>query len=920
MSNTIIKDLLEFSRTLKVLYVEDNPEARAQTLKLLQNFFEEITTANDGAEGLELYKNSRYDLVISDIQMPVMTGYEMSREILKINSNQAILVISAYNDKEDLQNIMDIGISSYIHKPIDMQRLITVLNKVVSTVAEKSKAEYSIRHIEQLNKELDNLIKTFDEHVIASRTDPKGIITYASKAYQRISGYTEEELIGQPHNIIRHPDMPSSAFAELWATIKAGKLWTGEVKNLRKDGSHYWVKAFIAPYYDIDGNLVGYSSIREDITHRKQIEELNKKINDLLNNSDQGFLSFSYADGSFTVEEGLSKECCEIFGHNIEGENISEKLFGSSPDKKELFEKGVANFFAADDELSRELYMELLPKEHTLNGKILSINYKHLSHERIMLIISDISQKRELEKEIANQSKIQSMIVEVVANQNEFFRLKADFEEFMAKIETKFRDNNSKIEDIIYIIRELHTYKGLFAQKEMVHTTSSIHELESAINRIVKEDEDISETMSKLLKEMKLREHFDKDLQIIEKVLGISCVSTEPSVSIKMQSIKNIEEKIVSGLLSSSGINAEVILHDVLEEIQSLKALPVGELIRKYTHNIDKIAARLDKIIYPAEVICDDGLYVAEDYNHFLKSLIHVFRNCIDHGIEHQETRLLNQKDPRGTIICRCEKIGRMLEISITDDGAGIDIESLTRKALSKGVITEEILNDMTYHDKLMLVFSDGISTRDALSEISGRGIGLAAVKEEAEKLGGIISVENSSGKGVSFIFTIPYIIDNRNIRSIKENSTILSVITHKSKDFFMYDLEMGPVRQKELTDTGLYEYNIKIQYFGDIAKTIVFSFDEKLIGLLAPVFIPDGFEEDYEEMLHNLPEEIANTISGLSIQYFPVEYGNVQLSGPSTISSAETYELIKSDYTAIDVLAVGTGKIRCAVVSSYRR
>lgn len=149
MSNTIIKDLLEFSRTLKVLYVEDNPEARAQTLKLLQNFFEEITTANDGAEGLELYKNSRYDLVISDIQMPVMTGYEMSREILKINSNQAILVISAYNDKEDLQNIMDIGISSYIHKPIDMQRLITVLNKVVSTVAEKSKAEYSIRHIEQ---------------------------------------------------------------------------------------------------------------------------------------------------------------------------------------------------------------------------------------------------------------------------------------------------------------------------------------------------------------------------------------------------------------------------------------------------------------------------------------------------------------------------------------------------------------------------------------------------------------------------------------------------------------------------------------------------------------------------------------------------------------------------------------------------
>ena len=125
-----LQDLVAKTKLLKVLYVEDNEETRVQALKILQNFFINIDVAVDGKDGLEQYKNSDdYDIVISDINMPNMNGIEMSKAILEINHNQYIIIISAYNDSEQLQEITKIGIDNYIHKPIRMDSLIQALQK-----------------------------------------------------------------------------------------------------------------------------------------------------------------------------------------------------------------------------------------------------------------------------------------------------------------------------------------------------------------------------------------------------------------------------------------------------------------------------------------------------------------------------------------------------------------------------------------------------------------------------------------------------------------------------------------------------------------------------------------------------------------------------------------------------------------------
>ena len=125
------------------------------------------------------------------------------------------------------------------------------------------------------NKKIDDLLKIFDKKVIASRTDLKGKIIYVTSAFCKISGYSQKELIGQNHRIIRHPDMPKDFFTNLWEKVKLGQIFQADVKNKRKDDSFYWVDTTIFPEYDINNNLISYFAIREDITAKKEVENFN---------------------------------------------------------------------------------------------------------------------------------------------------------------------------------------------------------------------------------------------------------------------------------------------------------------------------------------------------------------------------------------------------------------------------------------------------------------------------------------------------------------------------------------------------------------------------------------------------------------------------------------------------------------------
>jgi PAS domain S-box-containing protein len=103
----------------------------------------------------------------------------------------------------------------------------------------------------------------FDGGVMITETDTSGIITYANRKFRELTGYSKEELIGVPHNINRHPDMPKAAFKGMWETIKSGNYWEGYVKNMTAEGKYYHVVVWIKPKLDEEGNIIGYIAGRK---------------------------------------------------------------------------------------------------------------------------------------------------------------------------------------------------------------------------------------------------------------------------------------------------------------------------------------------------------------------------------------------------------------------------------------------------------------------------------------------------------------------------------------------------------------------------------------------------------------------------------------------------------------------------------
>jgi len=121
----------------------------------------------------------------------------------------------------------------------------------------------------------------YEGSVIISQTDLKGTIVYANKMFCEISGYKAQELVGESHNIVRHPDMPKAVFAKMWKTIQSGRMWNGLVKNLRKDGLYYWIDTEILPIRDEKETIIGYIAARKPAS-RKNILEVEESYSKMI--------------------------------------------------------------------------------------------------------------------------------------------------------------------------------------------------------------------------------------------------------------------------------------------------------------------------------------------------------------------------------------------------------------------------------------------------------------------------------------------------------------------------------------------------------------------------------------------------------------------------------------------------------------
>ncbi|MDD2789230.1 MAG: response regulator [Sulfurimonas sp.] len=265
------------AKGLRVLYVEDEKLLRENNKILFERIFSEVEIAVDGAEGLHLYQKKTYDIVISDILMPIMNGVTMVKKIKEINKHQAVIITSACDDSRNLLELINLGVAQFLLKPIKTEQMLDVIFEVVTNVYNQIKLDECTLQLKQELLHQTTLLEQYKEVVdlstIVTKTDISGEIIYVNDIFCQTSGYTMDELISQKHNLLRHIDMGEEFYNNLWKTIFDKKPWSGQIKNLNKNGEYFITDATIKPILDEFGEIIEFISISHDVTPMYDLKE-----------------------------------------------------------------------------------------------------------------------------------------------------------------------------------------------------------------------------------------------------------------------------------------------------------------------------------------------------------------------------------------------------------------------------------------------------------------------------------------------------------------------------------------------------------------------------------------------------------------------------------------------------------------------
>ena len=408
---------IEKNKTKTVLIVDDSFVVREQLKDVLFSRNYNILEARNDKEALEVVSTNKIDLMLLDLELDGSNGYEFllnNRNLILKQLNIKVIIITGNITSTLLRDAFRLGVREVLKKPYVIEELILKTDLFMN---DKDLEDEIVDKTQLLNQYKN----TVDRSSIVSKTNPKGIITYVNDAFCEISGYTEEELIGKHHNIIRHPDMETSVFKELWHTIKTLKQpWTGIVKNRRKDGTPYWVQTIMNPIINSKGEIVEFIGIRTDITHIEQTKEDLKKLYDISQTNFEEIVNLSklyenaieqtniilrankekiitYANEKFYNISGFTKE--ELIGQHYNFLKRTEKIDDSQIDsmwnelsKGNIWKGRISNTFK--DEKIHHFLATVVPIINK-NGEILEY----------MSIRKDITAVIELQEEIEETQK-----------------------------------------------------------------------------------------------------------------------------------------------------------------------------------------------------------------------------------------------------------------------------------------------------------------------------------------------------------------------------------------------------------------------------------------------------------------------------------------------------------------------------------
>ncbi|MCK9337629.1 MAG: ABC transporter substrate-binding protein [Arcobacteraceae bacterium] len=478
----------------------------------------------------------------------------------------------------------------------------------------------------------------------------------------------------------------------------------------------------------------------------KQIEQTSQKISILLDNAGQGFLTF---DKSFKIDEQYSIECEKLLGNLIAKQDIADLLLHDT--KTKVFFKNTINLAINEqNQIKRNSYISLLPQSIILNKKAIKLEYKILDSEYVMMILTNITSQKKLEKKVKKEQETLKMTVAIVSDIHIFYDITKEYREFLYNIDSIIDTTKSPKQNLELLYRTIHTFKGSFSQLYMSDIVEFLHNIENTLSEFAFDKNINNDTLKEFLKKYDFALNYNTTMQTIKEILGEEFVNSHNFLKIELSDIESLQEKISKVLSSHSETTPEC--EEILCQVQGFSNQKLYDLLKPYGKFSYNLAGRMGKEIYDFDIEGNREFGISKELKPFVKSLIHVFRNAVDHGIEIPEIRAELGKDEIGFIGCAFSFDDEYLSISIKDDGKGIDKQKIISKLNTIGIDT----TNMSEEEILKSIFVQNLSTKDEVSDISGRGVGMSAVKVELDTIGGTVEIDTKENEGTTIKFIIP--------------------------------------------------------------------------------------------------------------------------------------------------------------------
>jgi two-component system chemotaxis sensor kinase CheA len=481
--------------------------------------------------------------------------------------------------------------------------------------------------------------------------------------------------------------------------------------------------------------LAGIQARDTELTHhRENLEKLveqrtaalqrrNEAMRLVLDNVEQGLATIE-PDGKLSSER--SRAFDEWFGGDETNPFFADQIARRNENVRATLRMAWEQ--VVDGFLPIETSIDQMPRQIEVEGRQYHLNYKAIVEKDnlhgALLVISDVTQEMERLRRDAEQREMLSVFERVMRDRSGFIEFFKECEGLVKKVV------NREITDPQLAMRAVHTVKGNCGMFGIGSVAEVAHHLESSVIE-----------SGQLPSQSQLDELDHAWSQFAERVLRLAGEEEEPLVEVAYEELEELEQAAAS---RAPHPKIGELLHRLKYERGIVRLRRVAEQAKGLSERLGK--AGLEVQIEAGKEV----RFQAERWAPFWSSFVHVVRNALDHGIEKPDERTAAGKSPNGKLRLVAQVDAESVNIEFSDDGRGVSWERVREKAKERG------LAHTTDQDLVNALFSDGLSTAESVSDVSGRGVGMSAVRDAARQLGGHVSVVSKPGAGTMIRFRFP--------------------------------------------------------------------------------------------------------------------------------------------------------------------